>query len=391
MGMGAEVSGERAPRVAGVDVARALASLIMIQGHAYHGWVAPEHRGELAYRFTRLLGTLPLPAFLVLAGASLALAVRGAAERGLPAADLKHRLTRRGLEIVGIGYAVSLAYGLLDGAESLDTFLRSDVLHVIGLSIAVVAFVGIRGDDAGVTSPRKLLSSAIIVGLVTTLASPLVQPLGVSAPGSLRYPIALFVDVPGVTRMPLFPLAGWFCLGVGATFALEASRARGHGAAARFAAVAGASPRFLACLALGALVVALGAYAATGWAAARIDAPLTRAHPAIVLNVIDLGARGLLVLAVGAALSVALSEKTRRVVAWLGQGTLVAYVVHVPFCYGRLGAPLVGKLDMTTATLALIPLATLSFGAIWLRDRFRAQSSRRGRIPLRSTAPRANL
>jgi hypothetical protein len=364
--------------VAGVDVARALASLIMIQGHAYHGWVAPAHREELAFRFTRLLGTLPLPAFLVLAGASLALAVRGAAERAEDAARLRRRLVLRGLEIVGIGYAVSLAYGLLDGARSLDTFLRADVLHVIGLSIAVVALFGVRGDDAGIVAPSKLLSAAWAVGLATTLPSPLVHALGARAEGWLRYPLALLVDVPGVTQMPLFPLAGWFCLGVGVAFAFDASRARA-GSTSRFAALAGASSRFLALLFGGALLVALAASAATEWVASRSAAPLTRAHPAIVLNLIDLGARGLVVLAIGASLSTVLGERARRAVARLGQGTLVAYVVHVPFCYGRLGARLAGKLDMPSATWALLPLVGLSFGAIWARDRLRWTKQRPAR------------
>ncbi len=365
-------------RVAGVDVARALASLIMIQGHAYHGWVAPAHRDELAFRFTRLLGTLPLPAFLVLAGASLGLAVQGAAARGGFAGPLRARLVSRGLEIVGIGYAVSLAYGLMDGASSLDVFLRADVLHVIGLSIAVVAFAGVRGDQGGRVAPRRLLAATWAVGLATTLPSPFVHAIGGRAEGWLRYPLALFVDVPGVTQMPLFPLAGWFCLGVGAAFALEASRARAAEASAGFAAVAGATPRFLALVSGAALAVAVVAHHATAWAEARSATPLTRSHPAILLNVVDLGARGLLVLAVGAALSVTLGARARSVATRLGQGTLVAYVVHVPFCYGRLGQALVGRLDMSSATWALVPLAALSFGSIWLRDRLRVLRAKPG-------------
>ena len=68
-------------RETGVDVARALASLLMIQGHAFHGWASPAARGTGAYGFTRLLGTFPLPAFLVLAGAALVLRLRAARAR----------------------------------------------------------------------------------------------------------------------------------------------------------------------------------------------------------------------------------------------------------------------------------------------------------------------
>ena len=69
-------------RIEAIDLARGLASLLMIQGHAYHGWVAPEHHASMGYRLTRVLGTLPLPAFLLLSGAGLAWRVHVAARRG---------------------------------------------------------------------------------------------------------------------------------------------------------------------------------------------------------------------------------------------------------------------------------------------------------------------
>ncbi|MDH5493074.1 MAG: hypothetical protein OEY14_14060, partial [Myxococcales bacterium] len=59
-------------RVEGIDIARGVASLVMLQGHAYHGWVAAEHHSSPAYQLTRVLGTLPLPAFLLLSGAAVA-------------------------------------------------------------------------------------------------------------------------------------------------------------------------------------------------------------------------------------------------------------------------------------------------------------------------------
>ena len=74
-------------RIEGIDVARGVASLIMIQGHAYDGWVAPVHKESAAYLFTRLLGSLPLPAFLVLAGAAVVLRVDAARRKGERAED----------------------------------------------------------------------------------------------------------------------------------------------------------------------------------------------------------------------------------------------------------------------------------------------------------------
>ena len=82
------------PRVEGIDVARGVASLIMIQGHAYHGWVAPEHH-DAGYAFTRTLGTLPLPAFLVLAGAAVTWRLNTAAARHEDPARLQRSLAKR--------------------------------------------------------------------------------------------------------------------------------------------------------------------------------------------------------------------------------------------------------------------------------------------------------
>ena len=66
-------------RVQGVDVARGLASMLMVQGHAFDAWASAEARGTTWYAIeSAFLQTLALPAFLVLAGASLALRVEAA-------------------------------------------------------------------------------------------------------------------------------------------------------------------------------------------------------------------------------------------------------------------------------------------------------------------------
>ncbi|MEZ4252914.1 MAG: hypothetical protein R3B99_32295 [Polyangiales bacterium] len=85
-------------------MARGLASLVMIQGHAYHGWVAPEHH-DAAYAFTRVLGTFAL------AGLPRARRRRDdAAPRERRTTKQTRRscetLMRRGAQLVVIGYAV---------------------------------------------------------------------------------------------------------------------------------------------------------------------------------------------------------------------------------------------------------------------------------------------
>ena len=62
----------------------------------------------------------------------------------------------------------------------------------------------------------------------------------------------------------------------------------------------------------------------------------------------------------------------------LGRGSLLAYALHVPLCYGRLASPLAGKLSMATATPLMIGLAGLVLLCLMLRDAIR-QTRRQAR------------
>lgn len=363
-------------RLEGIDVARAVAGIIMIQGHAYDGWASPAAKETAAYAFTRVLGSLPLPAFLVLAGAAVAVRTQAAAVRGESATKVRWRVARRGLEAMGWGYLVSAIYALMDGYAGLETLLRVDVLHVIGLSIAVLAALGIRparGSRADAApSPRRLANTAAILGVAVTGACPFVSGLGADVVGPVRFFVGLFVDVPGVTLMPLLPLVAWVSIGVLAGRMMLVSRDL-SGDTSR----AGAPRRTLYALAAcGLLAWGLGSLA-TG---AMVDAlsaeygdVISRRHPAVWFNVIDLGGRGVLVLALSALAANHVTGRLRKALLTMGRGSLVAYVFHIPFCYGSLGEPLRGQLDMATATLWVAALIAVSWGAVWLRDEVRVR------------------
>ncbi len=361
----------RTTRIEGVDVARGVASLIMIQGHAYDGWVAPEHKESAAYLFTRLLGSLPLPAFLVLAGAAVVLRVDAAQRKGEAASVVRASVLRRAMWVLAMGYLSSFAYALVDGHAGLGTLLRADVLHVIGLSIGALVLLGVRG--ARVPSPRALLLASLGLTLAPTALCPWLSPLGAHVDGPARFAVALFVDVPSVTRMPFVPLVSWVGLGALAALAMLRARARSRQAPRR----AGAPTWFLLTLTLGALAMALAASRATPLVVEWLGGSLSRAHPAVWLNVIDLGARGLFVLAVAALASNHLPERARAALVRLGQGSMVAYVLHIPFCYGALGAPVRGRLDMGTSTALVALLMVVSWLSVFardtLRDRLRAR------------------
>lgn len=351
-------------RVEGIDVARGVASLIMIQGHAYHGWVAPDQR-DGAYAFTRLLGTLPLPAFLVLAGAAVTWRVHAARERDEDAGAVRRGLLKRGMQVLLYGYLMSFSYALIDGVDSWHALFRADVLHVIGLSIVVGGLCLGRTLDT-----HRLAVRCMGVGIVMTLACPWLAAL--HPPGGIV--TGLLVDAPPFTRMPLVPLFAWFAAGSAAAQWMLSARSAPV-AVPLPAERAGAPIRMLVSLLVLGVVAAIVGEHAFLWALG--EDPATRAHPAVIWNVLDLAGRGCVVLALGALLSLRIPDRPRRALIRLGRGSLVAYVVHVPFCYGKLGGPLVGESSMLEATLALVVLTAISWASVYAWDAFKARLRRR--------------
>jgi uncharacterized membrane protein len=342
----------------GIDVARGLAVLLMFQTHAYDAYVAPAARATMGFRVTRELGAAPAPSFLLLAGVGLAFGELAMARAGVEAAAIRARFVRRGLEVAATGYLVSAIYALIDRSAAPETLLRADILHAIGLGLALVAalLVG-RPGRRGVVAAFALVVASLLVpiALGDTLAR--VFPAQAGWAGAwARAPLALLVDVPGYTRFPLLPLVGFVAIGVLVGRALAV-----HGAAM--------SPR--TALALLALCVGGAALASLGTRAlveALAMGPLRRAHPAVVLNVVDGMLRAGAVLALGLLCAARLPARVLAPLVRLGRGSLLAYGVHIPGCYGALARPLARRFDLTGATLVLVGLGVVTYVVVFARD-----------------------
>lgn len=353
-------------RLQGVDVARGLAVLLMIQTHAFDGWASAEAKRTFAYRITRELGAIPAPLFLLLAGVGLALGADAMIRRGSSIADARRKLARRGLEVVLWGYLVSLAYAAIDWSWALPQLLRADILHAIGLSMALLAFVLV-----GRSTRVVVVLVILLCGLGLALA-PLMGDVELPQ-GQLHTPVAavvgLFVDVPGYTRFPVFPLIGFVAIGflVGRTF--------GEGADASSALG----------LAMGLIVVAAVATWLTRVWVAIEGGTLSRAHPAVVANFVDGAARAGAVLALG----LALTPLARRLgaVLRLGRFSLTAYALHIPFCYGRLARPVAHRLDMLEGAVGVAALTILTYAGVWTRERMAAKKRR----AMETTSPATSL
>src|SRR3977135_1377242 len=90
-------------RLAYVDWMRGLACVLMFQTHCYDAWLSPEARKGWFYPCSRLLGTLPAPLFLFLAGVSFALVTLKLRRKGMSQNEVARITIRRGAEIFGLG------------------------------------------------------------------------------------------------------------------------------------------------------------------------------------------------------------------------------------------------------------------------------------------------
>ncbi len=336
-----------AKRIDGLDVARALAGLIMLQGHAYDGWVSSEAKSSVAYALTRFLGTFPLPAFFVLAGASVALRLHIAHARHEAPSDVRRGVIYRGLSVVLWGYGVSLLYALIDGSSGLPHLLRADVLHAIGLSIVLTTAVCLTPSASNISRISVRWHAAALLTL-SVLVAPFLARLthDLSHQNASSYVIALFSQVDGITRMPALPLVGWSALGLLAMdVCLSAEGGRPQLRLGRMAA----------CMAVG-----VGCWLTGEWLTHALletsPGKFDRTHIALWANMIDLGGRGLIVLSLGCLLAPQLGRHVMGAILPVGRSSLFVYVLHIPFCYGLLGLPLRGKLGMLEASVAVAAL-----------------------------------
>lgn len=341
-----------------VDLARGLACLLMVQTHAFHGWVRPDLQDAPWFRATRWLGAFPLPGFLLLSGVSVALQLRAAQGRGVARAKVARAVANRGALLVVGGYATNAAWGLLDGARSLQTLLRVDVLHAIGVALLIVAgllaVTSARADDRPDLSKLAWISAGVALG--ATVVCPWVTRFTRDAQGPWRYALALVAEVQGLSVMPAIPLLAWCALGlsVGLWRSREVAMPRDIGRA----------DRTLLTL-VGVAAVLIGAWATQSLVSN--GEVLSRASVAVWPNALEGAGRGVLLLGLGACLSL-WAESETRLRRWIrdvlldfGRASLWVYVLHVPFCYGRLAFGLRRGLSLSMALPCVLLLMLASY------------------------------
>ncbi len=350
-------------RLLHIDWLRGLACVLMFQTHAYDAWLGEAARRGRLLHISRLLGTLPAPLFLFLAGISSALIILQLEARGTSPRAIAGRLTQRGAKIFGLGLLFRLQEFLLGqpGAPWTD-LLRVDILNTIGLSLILVGCV------YGIFPAARLAApAAAVAGLCVGLATPALW--STHRPEFLPWFAESYVNgvhtlgYPQPWLFPLFPWAAFAFFGLAVGLVLFGQRGR---------AVPGPAHLLAA-------VVGIGLIVAAPWLERFVErlyrvADFWHSSPAFLL--LRLGI--LLVLLAGAYVWCRrmVRGRSRSPLILLGRHSLLVYWIHIEFVYGRFS--LLAK-RASTAIEATLALALLTTAMWWLAaqwDQYRTAKMR---------------
>src|SRR6266446_9136943 len=114
----------------------------MFQTHCYDSWLGGAARQSKFFMWSQVLGTLPAPLFLFLAGISFAIVTDKLRQKGLPAGQIARTTIRRGAEILALGLLFRLQEFVVSwGWAPWSDLLRVDILNAIGVSMMLMGVV----------------------------------------------------------------------------------------------------------------------------------------------------------------------------------------------------------------------------------------------------------
>ena len=239
---------------------RGLACLLMFQTHCYDAWLGGNARKTSFLKGSQLLGTLPAPLFLFLAGVSFALVTDKLIRKRLTPAEITRAMGRRGAEILAFGLLFRLQeFVIAWGWAPWSDLLRVDVLNIIGLSIILMALtcgmvLHVWGRTSSRACPERsrrvqaeqspavagghghsgfpMIAAAVAVAALIALLTP---PLYTTwRPTWLPWPLESYINgchnlgAPQSYLFPLFPWAAFAFAGLAAGFILFSDQARSH-------------------------------------------------------------------------------------------------------------------------------------------------------------------
>ncbi len=363
------MTGSASARLTYIDWLRGLACVLMFQTHCYDAWLSPDARKTTFFMWSQIVGTLPAPLFLFLAGISVALVTNKLHRKGSSAAQIAGAIVRRGAEILALAFLFRLqeyviAWGWAPGSD----LLRVDILNEIGVSIMLmgltcwIIFSNFHGQHlwcvASATSTAIALAISLLSPLLWTSWSPHWMP----------WPIESYINgvhnlgEPQAWLFPIFPWSAFAFIGLATGFLLIGDWATQLGA--RMFALAGIS---------GIGLMLLGHRLETS--PYRLYATDDFWHTSPSFFLIRVGLL-LLILAIGYVWCRWGGGRWRfSPLIQLGKTSLLVYWVHIEFVYGRFSILPRRAVDIRTASLGLLIIFLAMLLLSTLRTRFKSELS----------------
>jgi uncharacterized membrane protein len=335
------VGSSDASRLVLVDVARVLAVIFMIQGHALDVLLAPAYREGVFFDVWLFLRGLTAPVFFTLSGVSFTLSsLRGWDRYSRPSWYLLRRVGRF-VFFVFLGYAMHLPAASLSDFQYVDAagwqgWFQVDVLQCIGL-----ALIGLQLLVLMAGSPGRFARWSTAAGAAIILLTPLAW--AVDWTKFLPMPVASYFNSQTGSYFPVFPWAGYVLLGAALGYRLR-----------EWSFVPGKSMRLLA--ASGAILGLAGVLLIKPLMLLYASLDFWRTSPSLFL----IRAACVCFLLAFFAYLTARFKLPASACRALAQESLLIYFVHVCVLYGSIWN--LGLRQALGATLA--PLPTL--GAIFL-------------------------
>jgi uncharacterized membrane protein len=329
-----------------IDWLRGLSVLVMIEAHTLDSWTRVADRHSTVYGRAMILAGFAAPAFLFLAGVSMALAGGSRLRRGKTAAEASALAVRRSLQIFALAFLFRLQSWVISGGDPEQALLKVDILNVMGLSMLAAAILWSLGRERWDRLAWLIAGTSAIVML-----TPIVR--ATPALAVLPDPVEWYIrPIPGRGTFTLFPWAGFLLAGAAVGLWLDAARTPsderrvniGLAVVGATLAVAGFAASFLPPL-----------YAETNF--------WTTSPTFFALRL------GILIVSLPLAYAWNALWSGRSVLQEFGRASLFVYWIHVELVYGVLSAPLHKRLTLTLALIVYALFSVAMFGLTKMKNR----------------------
>jgi uncharacterized membrane protein len=316
----------------------------MVEAHTLDAWTRMADRASAAYRWAIVVGGFGAPAFLFLAGVSLALAAGARVRKGSSDKEAAAKALRRGWQIFALAFLFRFQSWAISGG-AVTARMKVDILNVMGVSMLAAAVLWGLG-RANATRALLLGCAAVAVAMLSPIvrATPLLTPL----PDPIEWYLRPY---PGRTTFTLFPWGGFLLAGAAMGLWVNATRTERE------------ERRLMLACAIAGPAMASAGYAASFLPPLYAETNFWTSSPTFFF--LRLG-----ILITALPLAYLLVKAPRQLpIRELGIASLFVYWIHVEMVYGVVSTPIHRQLTFAQALVAFTAFSVFLFWLVKLKER----------------------